>query len=710
MPFGPVFLPSIGLSLLKAELAERSVRARVLYFSIPFAERVGQAFYQGVAAEGRPPVEDLAGEWIFSRALHESTPEEEASYLDELDASAGLTRRILRARQQVEGFLEECLEQVARERPKLVGFTSVFQQHAASLGLARRIKRSLPGVLVVFGGANCEGVMGAETVRRFPFVDAAVSGEADLVFPDLVERVLQSRSLEGLPGVRTPLGVEAEFRSGVFGSAPMVRDMDALPYPDYSDYFEQFGASRYGREWQPGVFFETSRGCWWGERMHCTFCGLNGQTMAYRSKSARRAIDELQDLTRRHPDCDVQVTDNILDMGYFKDFLPELARRRLGVSLYYETKANLRKDQVRLLRDAGIRTLQPGIESLSDAVLKLMRKGVTGLRNIQLLKWCEELGVEPYWNLIWGFPGEPAEEYARMARLVPLLTHLRPPLEFSGIRLDRFSPNFFDREKLGFVDVAPLPPYRHIYRLPDEALANLAYYFSFGYREARDVEAYVRPLERELVSWKRTAESSALFSVDLEGSLFLWDLRPAGQKPLTLLRGLDRILYQACDAACDLRQLAGTAARAGFSSLADDEIEARLEPLVEGGLLIREGARHLALAVPLGDYAPRAAAVERFRDTVERLGTRTPAGWVVPLDGSMPRDGPRGRGRRPEAARRRLPPSLVPGPSWFSLGEAGLSIRFSANPVRKQGGVDGCEEAQEKEEEERPPRTLEEEA
>jgi hypothetical protein len=31
-----------------------------------------------------------------------------------------------------------------------------------------------------------------------------------------------------------------------------------------------------------------------------------------------------------------------------------------------------------------------------------MRKGVTALQNIQLLKWCTELGVRPYWNVLWG--------------------------------------------------------------------------------------------------------------------------------------------------------------------------------------------------------------------------------------------------------------------------------------------------------------------
>ena len=47
---------------------------------------------------------------------------------------------------------------------------------------------------------------------------------------------------------------------------------------------------------------------------------------------------------------------------------------------------------MRLLRDAGVTTIQPGIESFSDRVLKLMKKGVTGLQNIQLLKWCKEIG------------------------------------------------------------------------------------------------------------------------------------------------------------------------------------------------------------------------------------------------------------------------------------------------------------------------------
>jgi len=642
MPFGQVFSPSIGLSLLKAELAAIGMSASIRYFSIRFAELVGQHFYYRLSAEGRPSIEDLAGEWIFSRALFGPSARDER-YVDEIlrhrvtwttndstrPASPALIGRILRARGQVDGFLQWCVEEIVRARPKLVGFTSMFQQHVASLALARLIKQSLPEAFIVFGGANCEGVMGAEMIRQFAFVDAAVSGEADLVFPELARRVLDGEPLSGLPGVRMRECVEAEFASGRFNGGPMVRDLDTLPYPDYRDYFEQFEASHFGRQWQPSIYFETSRGCWWGERMHCTFCGLNGQTMSFRSKSARRALDELACLTQRHPGSNVEVTDNILDLRYFKEFMPELAARPLGPGLFYEMKANLRKEQLRLLRDANIRSIQPGIESLSDPVLKLMRKGVSGLQNIQLLKWCKELGIEPRWNLLWGFPGEPTEEYDRMARLVPLLTHLSPPGGYGIIRLDRFSPNFDDAERLGFADVTPLPTYRYVYSVSDEALTNLAYFFTFRYREPRDVSGYVRHLRKQVRAWRRLRARPDLFSVDTGERLLVWDLRPASRALLTVLRGADRILYQACDCACDLRRLGESLEQSAEGPLPTDAIERRLEHLAERGLLVREGSRYLALAVPLGEYSPPATAVKRFYGLLRALGRRTAGGWAI---------------------------------------------------------------------------------
>ena len=66
-----------------------------------------------------------------------------------------------------------------------------------------------------------------------------------------------------------------------------------------------------------------------------------------------------------------------------------------------------------MLHLAGVHRIQPGIESLSNNVLKLMRKGTTGIRNIQLLKWCKQYKIAVDWNILYGFPGKPERIIAR---------------------------------------------------------------------------------------------------------------------------------------------------------------------------------------------------------------------------------------------------------------------------------------------------------
>src|SRR5207247_2316701 len=98
---------------------------------------------------------------------------------------------------------------------------------------------------------------------------------------------------------------------------------------------------------------------------HCTFCGLNGGTMAFRSKTPRRALNELEHLVDRWRLTNVEAVDNILDMKYFNDMLPALARASRSLQIFYEVKSNLSRAHVRILSEAGVNRIQPGIESLS---------------------------------------------------------------------------------------------------------------------------------------------------------------------------------------------------------------------------------------------------------------------------------------------------------------------------------------------------------
>ncbi len=267
------------------------------------------------------------------------------------------------------GFVTECAEAVLDYDRKVVGIGSVFHQQMASLALAKRIKARSPETLVVVGGGNCEGVTGAEIARQFPFVDAVVSGEAELVFPEIVQRYLQSKDFADLKGVYTPGNVSIAFHSNQFPNAVKLQNLDDLPYPDYDDFFEQRAESKL--DFGPQVLFESSRGCWWGERSHCTFCGISKETMSYRSKSPQRAFEEISFLSEKYHSKKVHVVDCILDLKYFKDFLPKLSERNEKLDIFYEVKANLKKEQLRLLFDAGVTTIQPGIESFRNSLLQL---------------------------------------------------------------------------------------------------------------------------------------------------------------------------------------------------------------------------------------------------------------------------------------------------------------------------------------------------
>jgi hypothetical protein len=231
-----------------------------------------------------------------------------------------------------------------------------------------------------------------------------------------------------------------------------------------------------------------------------------------------------------------------------------------------------------------------------------MRKGVSALQNIQLLKWCKELSLDVFYHIIWGFPGETAEDYEEMAQLLPLITHLPPPSGSGVIRLDRFSPNFEDAERLGFANLTANVAYRHVYPLSQDALNNLAYFFSFEYRTPRDVTEYVKPLVSEIEKWQAVSRKNSLFFFEKGMYLLIFDFRPIAKRNLTFLSGLKKFLYQACDQIASFRQLLGTLSQTkSLSSINESDVSEALEELVSQKLLIKSRDYYLALATSLSN-------------------------------------------------------------------------------------------------------------
>jgi ribosomal peptide maturation radical SAM protein 1 len=502
-------------------------------------------------------------------------------------------RKLLAARRHCSEFVERCAQEILRRRPRVVCFTTTFQQTCACLALAHRIKQFADPPVIVFGGANCEGEMGLQFLCSFPWIDYVCTGEGDLVFPEFLKRLLREGDARPLPGLLKQ-GTSVELTT----PAP-VQEMDSLPSPDYSDYFEQLKASPLRAQLNnPALLIQTSRGCWWGAKQHCTFCGLNDATMAFRSRSAYVVLSELTTLTKKHRVHLVICVDNIFDLRYIHTLFPKLIEHGPKVKFFYETKANLRFQQLSTMRAGGVRSIQPGIESFSNQVLKLMQKGCTGLQNIQLLRWCRELRIYVAWNIIYGFAGESPAEYQRMAEWIPLLTHLKPPQGSGPIRLDRFGPYFNHPEAFGLRNVRPYSYYRFVFPLGIQELQRLAYYFEFDWPEGQNPDEYTHALNRAVKRWQTLGEAGSEKRPRLDlrqtaKAVMISDTRPCAMQPKHRLKGLAAEIYLRCDTA----QTVVSLARDLDSEAVESQIREVLKTLQEAKLMIEDDEHYLSLAV-----------------------------------------------------------------------------------------------------------------
>lgn len=608
MPWHALERPSLGLSLLQAEVRMHEQRCEIAYLGFDFADFIGLEDYQWV--QSGLPYTAFAGDWIFTRALYGDRPDVDARYVQEVlrqtwRLTSAEVQRLLGIRSYVDVFLDHCMRSCEYESYSIVGFTSTFEQNLASLALAKRIKEKWPEVLVAFGGANWEDEMGRALHERFSFVDIVCSGEADRSFPAIVQRVAARRRIDEVPGVVFRRG----GRSITTGHAAMIGNLDSLPSPNYDDYFASKEGCASATEVTPLLLLETSRGCWWGAKHHCTFCGLNGGTMAFRSKSAERVIEEIRSLTSAYDIHTISVVDNILDMRYFKTLLPMLADEGLPMNLFYEVKANLTLEQVRLLWAAGIRHVQPGIESLSDHVLDLMDKGTTTLQNVQLLKWCREFGIRPEWNFLYGFPGENAGDYDEITALIDSIDFLQPPSGHGPIRLDRFSPYHDRAQGYGLTNVRPMKPYESLYPFDPATLSRVAYYFDFDYADARDPIAYAGPAIDRMRRWMTSGPVGALWMIELGDRLALVDRR--GVERISTLEGWQADVYRACDRATSISSLLKVA-----PETPEADIRTFLDGSVGRRLMVAVKGRYLALAV---HRPPRTSRVEEPNRVALRL-------------------------------------------------------------------------------------------
>jgi len=623
MPFAAVEFPSIALTQLQAAVAGRCgdrVETEICYPSHDVCRHLGLDLYRRICDEAA--LSGL-GDWLFRDLAFPGMPDNSAEYRLRYYPSRHLGElfdEVLGARAGLEGLLDEIVERYRLDEADLVGFTSMFSQNVASFAMARRLKEAKPDVLTAIGGANCESPMGEEIALHVPAIDYVFSGPALLSFPRLIEALLGGDPGRGeqSAGVFTRAGLMNRPAAGPSAGAGAALG-EELPIDeevplDYGPFLAGFDRAFAGLPVDPILLFETSRGCWWGERAHCTFCGLNGSTMSYRAMAPAKATALIRSLFAYYPRVrQLSCVDNIMPREYPRTVFAGIEPPP-GMSIFYEVKADVPEDDLALLSKAGVDAVQPGVEALASSTLTLMRKGTTASKNVEFLMQCLTHDVQPAWNLLVGFPGEGEGVFRRYLDDIPRLVHLPPPAGVFPVRFDRFSPYFTQAERYG-LKLQPLDFYPKVYPFPAASLANFAYYFADKNLAAPyflAVARWIDRLRRAVADWAASwiVGEAPVLCFERPGGTTIRDTRSGeevthdvGEAGRRLLAALVRPV-----AASELATLAG-----GAPAL---DLAAELARLTDRGLIFEDRQKLMSLVFPRAPEAPRVVA--RYRERLPR--------------------------------------------------------------------------------------------
>jgi len=493
MPFAETRMPSIGLTQLKSVVEstfKEQMSVSIIYLNQEFVQYLREPKLLREIIQAQKSHTSGVGDWFFRQSAFPEQEDNSEAYFKRYypqqdEQTKEFVQLLMEKRKGLDDFFDNEIEKYGMADALLVGFTTMFSQTGACLSLAKRLKKANPNILTAIGGANCEAPMGKEIAKYVEQIDYVYSGPGLKSFPQLLAHCMNRKfdKCNSIHGVFTKANCSPINKALVtIGQCTPVRDygeeldINTKVKLDYKPFIATFKKNFPNQMHKLNLTFETSRGCWWGQRSHCTFCGLNGNSMAYRSMDADLALEQFKDIFSYAPEVLIfQCVDNILPKNYLKEVLPFIEPPEKSI-IFYEVKADLQEEDLKVLAKARVREVQPGIESLATSTLKLMKKGTTTFHNLALLKLCVTYDVRPGWNLLVGFPGEGKDVYEKYVRDLPRLMHLQPPSGCFPVRFDRYSPYFIKAEEYG-LKLEPMDFYSYIYPFPKESLKNLAYYF-----------------------------------------------------------------------------------------------------------------------------------------------------------------------------------------------------------------------------------------
>lgn len=349
-----------------------------------------------------------------------------------------------RYKKEARPFLDETFAELSsvlqQNNYAYVGF-SVFLTSTMVCREAFRITREITPLAKIFcGGPSCDDYF-AELSFNTNTLDAAVFGEGEYSAIELLGAWRENRAESGpIAGVT----LRKTDGSTVRGPPRNLADINNLPAPDYS----AFNIYNYETYALP-VFF--SRGC----VAKCTFCSETVFWRKFRAVSSNRVVATIKHAVEEYGIRNFQVNDSLMNGNHqiLESIADELIRLDLKINYtgYCRLDKRLTPELLHKLYRSGCRNIAFGLESGSQKVIDLMKKGVQVKNFKRILRDAHAAGISSYTCVIVGFPGENWWDFLKTFMLILSIHRYVSDVNLSVLS---FSPDtilYADREKMGIV-------------------------------------------------------------------------------------------------------------------------------------------------------------------------------------------------------------------------------------------------------------------
>jgi radical SAM superfamily enzyme YgiQ (UPF0313 family) len=290
----------------------------------------------------------------------------------------------------------QAIKKIALCNPQVIGVTCSTFTLIDTLELLNGLKAQNSNLPIIVGGPHA--TIFPKEMLSFSCVDVVVQGEGEEVLPEVIGRLVNNESLNGLNGVSYKENDKLILKS----ENAIITNLDSLALPDrtlpFNNYFTSM--SRTGKV----AIMMTSRGC----PYQCIYCDRPAMGKKFRSRSAENVISEIEDCLQRGI-CEIAFFDDTftIDRGRVVTLCELIIKKHLQFNWSARTRVDaVDLELLRLMKKAGCYRVSYGIESGNADTIAILRKGISLQQVRDAIESTKKAGIEILADFIIGSPGE----------------------------------------------------------------------------------------------------------------------------------------------------------------------------------------------------------------------------------------------------------------------------------------------------------------